>query len=108
MKYLIKNGYFAKVFQTLPKSEKGWIYGEREYKQYMLELLEEYDFPKPMPEDQFQKYHTVSDQTYLMLATAGTGKRGISLASYLDFSTCISNVEIPCKTTIQPNLARFC
>ena len=79
VKYLINKGYFVKVFQSLPKSEIGWIYGKTEYKQYMLELMEEYAFPEPMPEDLFQKYHTVSDQAYLMLATAGTGKGALCL-----------------------------
>ena len=39
----------------------------------MLDLLEEYTFPKPMPEDAFAKYHIDSDEAYLMLATVGTG-----------------------------------
>ena len=76
VKNLMDKGYFVKVFQSLPKSEIGWTNGETEYKQYMLELMEEYAFPKPMPEDLFHKYHVVSDQAYLMLATAGTGKAG--------------------------------
>ena len=75
LKKFISNGYLVKVFRTLPKGEIGWRnYGEPEYKQYMLELMEEYEFPKPMPEDIFEKYHVDSDQSYLMLATAGTGK----------------------------------
>ena len=74
MKKLINNGYLVKVFKNLPKGELGWWrYGETEYEQYMLELMEEYTFPKPMPEDIFEKYHVDSDQSYLMLATAGTG-----------------------------------
>ena len=75
VKKLINNGYLVKVFKNLPKGEIGWWrYGETEYKRYMLELIEEYTFPKPMPEDIFEKYHVDSDQSYLMLATAGTGK----------------------------------
>ena len=73
VKWLINNGHFVRIFKKLPKGEIGWIYGETEYNQYMLELMDEYTFPKPMPEDIFQKYHLESDQAYLMLATAETG-----------------------------------
>ena len=41
--------------------------------QYMIELMEEYTFPKPMPEDVFNKYHVDVDPAYLMLSTAETG-----------------------------------
>ena len=75
MKKMIDNRYLVKVFNRLPKGEIGWSrYNGTEYKQNMIELMEEYAFPKPMPEDIFQKYHVDSDQSYLMLATAGTGK----------------------------------
>ena len=73
VKNSINNGYLVRVFRNLPKGEIGWRYGKTEQKKYMLELMEEYAFPKPMPEDIFHEYHIDSDQAYLMLATAGTG-----------------------------------
>ena len=79
VKRLINDGNFVKIFRKLPKGELGWIDGKTEYKQYMLELMEEYTFPKPMPEDVFYRHHVETDQAYLMLATAETGN-----------STCIS------------------
>ena len=73
VKKLIDAGYLVKIFQMLPKSKKGWTHGKLEYKQYMIQLLKEYTFPKPMPEDIFLKYHIDMDQAYLILSTAGTG-----------------------------------
>ena len=73
VKKLINSGYSFKIFQMLPKGEQGWRHGEKQTKQFMLELFDEYAFPKPMPEDMFQKYHVDTDFSYLMLATAGTG-----------------------------------
>ena len=74
VKKLIDAGYLVKIFQKLLKSKKGWTHRKAEYKKYMLELLEEYTFPKPMPEDVFPKYHIDVDEAYLILATAGTGE----------------------------------
>ena len=73
VKELIDTGYLVKIFQILPKSKRGWTRGKIEYKQNLIQLLKEYTFPKPMPEDVFPKYHIDADQGYLMLATAGTG-----------------------------------
>ena len=42
-------------------------------KTFGLELLEEYAFPQPMPEDKFYDYHVDTNQAYLMLATEETG-----------------------------------
>ena len=77
VKKVINSGYFLKIFQMLPKGELGWRHGETQKKQFMLELFEEYAFPKPMPEDMFQEYHVDTDFAYLMLATAGTGIQSI-------------------------------
>ena len=68
VKDLINEGNFVKIFKRLPKGDIGW-----RHKQHMIELMEEYAFPKPMPEDIFKKYHIESDQAYLILATAETG-----------------------------------
>ena len=73
MKDLINDGNYIRIFYRLPKGDIGWRQGKTEYKPLMLELMEEYSFPKPMPEDIFKKYHIESDQAYLMLATAETG-----------------------------------
>ena len=70
---LIDEGYLVKIFQNLKKSKKGWTKGKIEYKQYMIQLMKEYAFPKPMPEDVFPMYHIDQDHAYLILATAGTG-----------------------------------
>ena len=51
----------------------GWVYGKRASKIFGLDLLEEYAFPQPMPEDKFYDYHVDTNQAYLMLATEGTG-----------------------------------
>ena len=51
----------------------GWIYGKKALKTFGLDLLEEYAFPQPMPEDKFYDYHVDTNQAYLMLATEGTG-----------------------------------
>ena len=38
-----------------------------------LDLLEEYAFPQPMPEDTFYDYHIDHNLASLILATEGTG-----------------------------------
>ena len=71
VKKLINSGYFVKIFQKLPKV---WLIKALENKQLLLELIEGYTLPKPMPECEFQKYHMVGKgDRYLMLATGGTG-----------------------------------
>ena len=73
VKELINAGYLVKILKLLPKSKKGWTRGKIEYKQNMIQLIKEYAFPQPMPEDVFPKYHIDADQGLLLLATAGTG-----------------------------------
>ena len=51
----------------------GWINENKASKIFGLDLLEEYTFPQPMPEDKFYDYHIETNQAYLMLATEGTG-----------------------------------
>ena len=51
----------------------GWIHGKKALKIFGLDLLDEYAFPHPMPEDKFYDYHVDTNQAYLMLATEGTG-----------------------------------
>ena len=51
----------------------GWINENKASKIFGLDLLEEYAFPQPMPEDKFYDYHIETNQAYLMLATEGTG-----------------------------------
>ena len=51
----------------------GWINEKKASKIFGLDLLEEYAFPQPMPEDKFYDYHIETNQAYLMLATEGTG-----------------------------------
>ena len=51
----------------------GWINENKGSKIFGLDLLDEYTFPQPMPEDKFYDYHIETDQAYLMLATEGTG-----------------------------------
>ena len=70
----INSGYFVKVFQRLMKNFKGWVEEEYVIKYLKLDLLDEYSFPRPMPEDQCYNYHINSDQAYLMLATSETGE----------------------------------
>ena len=55
------------------KNFKGWVEEEYVIKYLKLDLLDEYSFPRPMPEDQCYSYHINSDQAYLMLATSETG-----------------------------------
>ena len=52
----------------------GWIHGKRALKTLGLELLDEYEFPQPMPKDMTYDYHFDTNQAYLMIATDGTGK----------------------------------
>ena len=55
----------------------GWVHGKSALKTFGLELLDEYEFPQPMPEDKFYDYHVDTNQAYLMLATEGTGKLNV-------------------------------
>ena len=48
-------------------------------KTFGLELLDEYEFPEPMPEDKIYDYHVDTNQAYLMLATEGTGTINLTL-----------------------------
>ena len=70
---LIRHGYQVKVFNKLPKSYRGWTTAE-EYLSFKVDLLEEYDFPSPLPKDVFESIHAETDQAYIMLSTNGTGK----------------------------------
>ena len=72
VKKLINSGNFVKIFHKLPKN---WLIKQAvENKQLLLELIEGYTLPKPMPECVFQKYHMEGHgERYLMLATGGTG-----------------------------------
>ena len=73
VKFAINNGYLVKVFQKLWKDNKGWTEDDNRAKELMLDLFDEYSFPKPMPEDEFTKFNVAPNMAYLMLATAGTG-----------------------------------
>ena len=73
VKDIIKAGYFVKVFQQLPKNLRGWVDQNRKAMTYGYDLMDEYSYPKPMPEDKFHEFHYDTSQAYLMLATAGTG-----------------------------------
>ena len=72
VKNLIDSGFFVKIFHKLPKN---WLIKEEvENKELLLELIEGYALPKPMPECEFQKYNMEGKgERYLMLATGGTG-----------------------------------
>ena len=63
----------------------GWIHGKRALKTFGLELLDEYEFPQPMPEDKFYDYHVDTNQAYLMLATGGTGTLNILPGIFLGY-----------------------
>ena len=78
VKDMIKSGFFVKFFKQLPKHLKGWVDQKRKVNIYGYDLLDEYSFPKPMPEDKFHEYHYDTSQAYLMLATEGTGMYGKS------------------------------
>ena len=79
VKFAINNGYLVKVFQKLWKDNKGWTEDDDRAKELMLDLFDEYSFPKPMPEDEFTKFNVAPNMAYLMLATAGTGTYGKSI-----------------------------
>ena len=83
VKNSINAGYLVKVFHRLLKRLKGWIDWESS-KRLRLDLLEEYSFPKPMPEDEFYNYHVETDQSYIMLATNGTGM----FLGWVQFTCC--------------------
>ena len=51
-----------------------YIYDHNLLREDMLDLFDEYSLPKPMPEDEFYNFHVDTNQAYLLLATAGTGK----------------------------------
>ena len=71
VKKLMNSGYFLKIFHKLPKD---WFIKTVENKQLLLDLIEGYTFPKPMPECEFQRYHMEDKgDRFLMLATGGTG-----------------------------------
>lgn len=40
---------------------------------HLVDLLDEYDFPAPFPEDMFDVLDFQTDQAYLMLATTKSG-----------------------------------
>ena len=61
------------IFQATMLYFLGWINEKKASKIFGLDLLEEYAFPQPMPEDKFYDYHIETNQAYLMLATEGTG-----------------------------------
>ena len=65
--------------QKLWKDNKGWTEDDDRAKELMLDLFDEYSFPKPMPEDEFTKFNVAPNMAYLMLATAGTGTYGKSI-----------------------------
>ena len=73
VKNAINSGYFVKVFHRLMKNFKGWVEEEYLIKYLKLDLLDEYSYPMPMPNDECYNYHVNSDQAYLMLATSDTG-----------------------------------
>ena len=79
VKNAINSGYFVKMMHKLMKNFKGWVEEEYDVIKYKLDLLDEYSFPMPMPEDEFYNYHVDSTQAYLMLATPGTGTYLIGL-----------------------------
>ena len=92
VKNLIESGHFVKIFPKLPKNLKGWTGHKATEVKLMLDLIDEYSVPRPMPEDEFYKYHVDTDQAYFGLATAGTGKviqlvyrKNISIYKYLNF-----------------------
>ena len=73
VKFAFDNGYLIKVFKKLQKDAKGWTEDKDEAKELMLDLFDDYSFPKPMPDDEFYNFHVDTNQAYLLLATAETG-----------------------------------
>jgi hypothetical protein len=69
---LIKENASFKTFDKIFKDEKGYVSKEKE-KRMKLDLVDEYQRPKCMPKDLFEKFYISSDQCYLMLSTADTG-----------------------------------
>ena len=68
VKKLINSGYFFKIFHKLPKD---W---RVESNQILLDLIEGYALPEPMPECEYQNYNMVGrGDRYLMLSTGGSG-----------------------------------
>ena len=66
----LNNDYYVKVFHRLPKYMRGWL-NDKTFEK--VDLLDDYAFPAPFPDDLFEAYHADSDQAYVMLATAETG-----------------------------------
>ena len=92
VKFAFNNGYLIKVFKKLQKDAKGWTENKDEAKELMLDLFDDYSFPKPMPEDEFYDFHVDTNQAYLLLATAGTGK--LVLHFYASFVVSHSKVSL--------------
>ena len=67
---MMNAGYHVKAFNLLPKSLKGWATDVST----KVDLLDEYDFPSPMPQDMFQDAYISSNQAYIMIATNETGQ----------------------------------
>ena len=74
VKFAFNNGYLIKVFKKLQKDAKGWTEDKDEAMELMLDLFDDYSFPKPLPEDEFYDFHVDTNQAYLLLSTEGTGK----------------------------------
>ena len=106
VKKLINSGYFIKIFHKLPKN---WLIKQAvENKELLLELIEGYTLPKPMPECVFQKYHMEGHgERYLMLATGGTGilfdilRQNKAIKDKVAFRyKCPSDISVSCLDSI--------
>ena len=49
------------------------FYENRERKELKLDLLDEYEFPSPLPNDQFDELNIPNNQAYIMFSSANTG-----------------------------------
>ena len=69
-----ENGFIIKIFEKIEASFKRVEMSKTEYIMRKLDLLEEYQFPKPLPPDMLLKMPKPSDHAYLVLGQKGTGQ----------------------------------
>lgn len=84
---LINQGSHYKVLSKLSKNLKGWVSKKVEL-ELKLDLLEDYAFPRCMPDDFIEEIHFDTELAYLMIASEGTGESKYNLKCCVDRGIC--------------------
>ena len=84
---MINQGSHYKVLSKLSKNLKGWVSKKVEL-ELKLDLLEDYAFPRCMPDDFIEEIHFDTELAYLMIASEGTGESKYNLKCCVDREIC--------------------